>query len=87
MCLNFGIIASTWKSEFCVRALDMELPQINVAIDELMFSLFQRPLHPELFQIYANRHLNTEKYESIIWVTGCTHVVSVFSGDICLTEC
>jgi len=65
----------------------MELPQINVAVEELMFSLFQRPLHPELFQIYANRHLNTEKYESIIWVTGCTHVVSVFSGDICLTEC
>ena len=86
MCLIFGIITATWKSVFCVRALNMELPQINVAIDELMFSLFQRPLHPELFQIYASRHLNTEKYESIIWVTGCTHVVSVFSGDICLTE-
>ena len=74
------------NSVFCVRALNMELPQINVAVEELMFSLFQRPLHPELFQIYANRHLNTEKYESIIWVTGCTHVVSVFAGDICLTE-
>ena len=64
----------------------MESPQINVAVEELMFSLFQRPLHPELFQIYANRQLNTEKYETIIWVTGCTHVVSVFVGDICLTE-
>lgn len=70
----------------CVRTLCMESPQINVAVEELMFSLFQRPLHPELFQIYANRHLNTEKYEAIIWVTGCTHVVSVFAGDICLTE-
>jgi len=64
----------------------MELPQINVAVKELTFSLFQRPLHPELFQIYADRHLNTEKYEAIIWVTGCTHVVSVFAGDACLTE-
>jgi hypothetical protein len=35
----------------------MESPQINVAIEELMFSLFQRPLHPELFQIYAKRHI------------------------------
>jgi hypothetical protein len=64
----------------------MESPQINVAVEELMFSLFQRPLHPELFQIYASRQINTEKYETLIWVTGCTHVVSAFVGDICLTE-
>jgi hypothetical protein len=64
----------------------MDLPQINVAVEELMFSLFQRPLHPELFKIYDSRQLNTEKYEAIIWVTGCTHVVSVFANDICLTE-
>lgn len=64
----------------------MESPQINVAVEELMFSLFQRPLHPELFQIYASRNLNTEKYEAVIWITGCTHVVSVFAGDICLAE-
>lgn len=64
----------------------MELPQINVAVEELSFSLFQRPLHPELFQIYAKRHVKTEKYEALIWVTGCTHVVSVFTGDVCLTE-
>ena len=64
----------------------MESPQINVAIDELTFSLFQRPLHPELVQIYASRCLKTEKYEAIIWVTGCTHVVSVFANDACLCE-
>ena len=64
----------------------MDSPQIHVAIEELMFSLFQRPLHPELFQIYASRTLNTEKYEAVIWITGCTHVVSVFAGDICMTE-
>jgi len=64
----------------------MESPQVNVAIEGLTFNLFQRPLHPELFQIYAERKLQTEKYESVIWVTGCTHVVSVFAGDICLSE-
>lgn len=64
----------------------MEIPQINVAIDELTFHLFQRPLHPELFQIYAKRELKTDKYEAIIWVTGCTHVVSVFSEDMTLSE-
>ena len=29
----------------------MESPQINVTVEELTFSLFQRPLHPELFQM------------------------------------
>lgn len=64
----------------------MDSPQINVAVGQLTFSLFQRPLHPELFQIYAARQLKTEKYEAIIWVTGCTHVVSVFADSLCLTE-
>jgi hypothetical protein len=64
----------------------MEIPKTNVTVDQLSFSLYQRSLHPELFQIYANRKLKTEKYEAVIWVTGCTHVVSVFSGDMCLTE-
>ena len=60
----------------------MESPQTNIAVDQLTFSLFQRPLHPELFQIHANRQLKTEKYEALIWVTGCTHVISVFAGDV-----
>ena len=64
----------------------MESPQINVAVEELTFSLFQRPLHPELFQIYAKRQLKTDKYETLIWITGCTHVVSVFADDLCLSE-
>jgi hypothetical protein len=64
----------------------MESPQINVAVEELTFNLFQRPLHPELFIIYAKRKLLTEKYEAEIWVTGCTHVAAIYAGDVCLTE-
>jgi hypothetical protein len=64
----------------------MEWPEINVAVEELTFSLFQRPLHPELFQIYTKRQLKTTKYQADIWVTGCTHVASVYVQDMCLTE-
>jgi len=64
----------------------MESPQAKVAVEELTFSLFQRSLHPELFQIYSKRELKAEKYDVNIWITGCTHVVSVFAGDMCLTE-
>ena len=64
----------------------MEKPKTNLAISELTFSLFQRPLHPELFNIYAKRHLKTEGYETTIWVTGCSHLVSVFADKTWLTE-
>lgn len=64
----------------------MDSPKINIAVEELTFSLFQRSLHPELFQIYAQRRIKTDKYEMLIWVTGCTHVVSVYGKDICLSE-
>ena len=65
----------------------METPQTNIAIEELTFSLFQRTVHPELFQIYAEETLRTAKYETEIWVTGCTHVITASNIDgMCLTE-
>ena len=64
----------------------MDKPITNIAISELAFSLYQRPLHPELFNIYAKRHLKTEKYEAFIWATGCSHVISLFTRNLCLTE-
>ena len=64
----------------------MDSQSINVAVDQLLFSLFQRPLHPELFKIYASRHVKSEHYEANVWVTGCTHVISMFCGEDCLSE-
>lgn len=64
----------------------MESPKVNVAVRELTFNLFQRSLHPELFQIYSKRQFKTDKYEVAIWITGCRHVVGVICGDTCLTE-
>ena len=42
----------------------------------LRFYLYDRPLHPELFQIYHDHHIVKKAYEAQIWVTGCTHVIS-----------
>ncbi len=64
----------------------MEAPNTNVAVSELTFSLYQRPLHPELFDIYSRRQVKTEKYEATIWATGCSHVVQVSSQDLWLAE-
>ncbi len=64
----------------------MDNSRSKLAISELAFSLYQRSLHPELFTIHAKRHLKTEKYETFVWATGCSHVVSVFTRDLCLSE-
>jgi hypothetical protein len=64
----------------------MDSPKSHLAVSELNFSLFQRPLHPELFTVYARRHVKTEQYETTIWATGGSHVVSLYTGDVCLTE-
>lgn len=64
----------------------MEAPKTNLAVSELSFSLYQRPLHPELFNIYSKRHLKTEKYETFIWATGCSHVATVCAKGMFLTE-
>ncbi|MCI0498117.1 MAG: DUF2617 family protein [Planctomycetales bacterium] len=64
----------------------METPKSHLAVSELNFSLFQRPLHPELFTIYAQRRIKTEQYETMIWATGGSHVVTLMTAGVCLTE-
>ncbi len=64
----------------------MDEPNSKLAVSELAFSLYQRPLHPELFTIHAKRHLKTQGYETTIWCTGSSHVISVYTRDLCLTE-
>ena len=64
----------------------MNAPKTNLVVSELVFSLYQRPLHPELFTIYNKRHLKTNKYEAVIWETGCSHVISVYAQNMSLTE-
>ena len=45
-------------------------------VGSLRFFLYDRPLHPELFEICHDHHIVKKAYEAQIWVTGCTHVIS-----------
>ena len=64
----------------------MELGQTRQCVEELHFSLYQRALHPELFQIHQVKRVNHRFYNAEIWITGMTHVVTVQFGDQTLTE-
>jgi len=55
-------------------------------IGTLRYYLYDRPLHPELFDIYHDHHIVKPAYESQIWVTGCTHVIGFFREGQSLVE-
>ena len=55
-------------------------------VASLRFYLYDRPLHPELFDIYDDRQIVKKGYEAQIWVTGCAHVISFFRGALSLTQ-
>ena len=55
-------------------------------VEELQFCLYQRAIHPELFQIDRVKRLEQSRYRAEIWVVGLAHVVMVQSGNQILTE-
>jgi hypothetical protein len=55
-------------------------------VAELLFQLYGRPLHPELFQIHCSRLIKRENYEAKIDITSAGHVVTWRYGGITLTE-
>ena len=56
------------------------------SVSSLRFYLYDRPLHPELFEIYHDHHIVKGSYEAQIWVTGCTHVIGFFRDGAAMVE-
>jgi len=55
-------------------------------LSALRFFLYDRPLHPELFDIYHDHHIIKNGYEAQIWVTGCSHVIGFYRDKFSLVE-
>jgi len=55
-------------------------------LSSLRFYLYDRPLHPELFDIYQDHHIVKNGYEAQVWVTGCSHVIGFFRDRLALVE-
>jgi hypothetical protein len=55
-------------------------------VGDLIFRLYGRPLHPELFDILAVRKIRREDYELSVWITRTGHVISWENRDVFLTE-
>ena len=59
---------------------------VRPKVAELVFQLYGRPLHPELFEVYQSRSIQRGNYEAKIDITSAGHVVTWRYGGMTLTE-
>jgi len=56
---------------------DMSIEQ-KKSLATLRFYLYDRAIHPELFDIRHSEQIARKGYDAQIWVTGCMHVIGFF---------
>jgi hypothetical protein len=59
---------------------------VRPKVAELVFQLYGRPLHPELFEVYGSRTVERGDYQAKIDITGAGHVVTWRYAGLTLTE-
>ncbi len=59
---------------------------VRPKVAELVFQLYGRSLHPELFEVCSSRTVQRGGYEAKIDITGTGHVVTWRYGGLTLTE-
>lgn len=64
----------------------MSVQLVRPPVSELVFQVYGRPLHPELFDILAVRKVRREDYEVTVRITRTGHVISWENRDVHITE-
>ncbi len=64
----------------------MSVSCVRPPVSDLIFQLYGRPLHPELFDILAVRTIRREDYTLIVRITRTGHVISFENNDVFLSE-
>src|SRR5262245_33703296 len=59
---------------------------VRPKVAELVFNLYGRALHPELFEVHTQRTIQRGEYEATISITSAGHVVTWRYHGITLTE-
>src|SRR3954447_10826603 len=70
------------SSAGCLMATPLDRPTVA----ELVFQLYARPLHPELFEVVAERRVRHPDFHLAVRVTRTGHVVTWDDGKTFLTE-
>ncbi len=64
----------------------MSVDFVRPRVKDLIFRVYSRPLHPELFEILATQKIQRPEYSLTLNVTRTGHVITWDSEDVCLTE-
>jgi hypothetical protein len=64
----------------------MGLSFVRPQVADLVFRLYDRPLHPELFDILATRRVDRDGYRLSVRITRTGHVLEWAHGEVRLTE-
>src|ERR1700722_17437396 len=75
-----------WATTKEVDRVAMNTFLVRPPVSELVFQLYARPLHPELFDILTVRKFQREDWEVRIWITHTGHVITWANEDVLLTE-
>lgn len=59
---------------------------VRPKVAELVFQVYGRPLHPELFEVYHSRSVQRGDYQAKIDITSAGHVVTWRYAGLTLTE-
>ena len=59
---------------------------VRPKVAELLFQLYGRSLHPELFEVYQTRTVERGRYSAKIQITSAGHLVTWQSEDAIVTE-
>lgn len=66
----------TTASNLGCECKKVERGQTQLRVDDLHFYLYERTLHPELFQINKIARLQQRRYSAEIWALGLAHLVT-----------
>jgi len=64
----------------------MSVDIVRPRVSDLVFQVYGKPLHPELFDILAVRRIQREDYELTVRITRTGHVISWSNRALFLTE-
>ncbi len=64
----------------------MSSPILRPRVEELLFRLYDRPVHPELFDSLACRRVSRDGFTLTARITPTGHALEWVRGDACLTE-
>ncbi len=64
----------------------MNVSCVRPKISELMFFLYSRPLHPELFEVHREQIIHRDDYHATVRITDACHLISWQFDNACLTE-